>query len=543
MKLKHVTLSLCAALLCAHSFAQPQLTDQGVVGGSLNDQFTSMNLTTDGGLIVGGFSMSNASAQKTEDRRGGNDFWIVKLDNKGSKQWDKTIGGDRNDFMRVVQQTADGGYIIGGESLSDQYGEKSQNSRGSNDYWIVKLDAAGIVEWDRTLGGTSFDNLSSLQQTIDGGYIAGGTSRSNISGEKTENNKGSDDFWIIKLDNTGTIEWDKTIGGGDGDMLQALQQTADGGYILGGYSSSPASGDKTSGNKGGADYWIVKLNATGAIEWDKTIGATLNESLSALQQTADGGYILGGYSSSPASGDKTEGSKGMDDFWIVKIDELGNVQWDKTIGGNDQDRLLAVRQTIDGGYILSGETNSGMSGDKTETSRGSYDYWVVKTNSNGKVQWDKTIGGSNYDDHCKVLEVKRNLYVLCGSSFSTVSGDKTGGNRGGNTETRDYWILKLRYTKPPVALAANPENTIARKAASTINPTSTFTAAPNPARDRLTIRAAGSATFTLTNATGKTVATQTVNGTGVMQVAHLPAGMYYLKNTATGTTQKIIIQK
>jgi hypothetical protein len=142
------------------------------------------------------------------------------------------------------------------------------------------------------------------------------------------------------------------------DELYSVIQTIDGGYLLGGFSESSASGDKTENSQGGRDYWVVKLDGSGAVQWDNTIGGSSGDNLNSVIQTSDGGYLLGGESSSPASGDKTENSLGNDDYWVVKLDGSGAVEWDHTIGGSNSDQLNSVFQTIDGGYLLGGSSNS-----------------------------------------------------------------------------------------------------------------------------------------------------------------------------------------
>ena len=224
--------------------------------------------------------------------------------------------------------------------------------------------------WDKTFGGTQSDELTTLQQTSDGGYILGGVSDSGISSDKSQVHKGIFDYWVVKLDASGIKTWDKTIGGSADEELYSIKQTTDGGYILGGLSNSGISGDKSQASKGGGDYWIVKLDASGNKLWDKTIGGISWDNFTAIQQTSDGGFILGGYSESGVSGDKTQASKGMEDYWVVKLDASGNKIWDKTFGGNNQDRLFSLQQTADGDYILGGWSNSGISGDKTQASKG-----------------------------------------------------------------------------------------------------------------------------------------------------------------------------
>ncbi len=364
----------------------PAITWQNTIGGSISDDLYSIQQTIDGGYILGGYSSSGISGDKTEASQGSNDYWVVKLDATGQTiEWQNTIGGSFQDECRTVQQTTDGGYILGGYSQSGANGDKTEVNQGAWDYWIVKLDAIGqTIEWQNTIGGSDADYLYSIQQTTDGGYILGGHSESGADGDKNEVSQGDKDYWVIKLDATGqTIEWQNTIGGSGKDFLYSVQQTTDGGYILGGHSDSGANGDKAEVSQGNSDYWIIKLDAMGqTIEWQNTIGGSSHDILQLIQQTTDGGYILGGYSLSGISGDKTESMKGYFDYWIVKLDATGQViEWQNTIGGSGHDILYSIQQTKDGGYILGGHSESGADGDKNEVSQGDKDYWVIKLDS------------------------------------------------------------------------------------------------------------------------------------------------------------------
>ncbi|WP_299701271.1 T9SS type A sorting domain-containing protein [uncultured Pontibacter sp.] len=376
-------------------------------GGSDQDELTSLQQTSDGGYILGGTSWSGISGDKTEANVGDTDYWIVKVDANGNKEWDRTYGGEGRDFLYSLQQTEDGGYVLGGSSWSDISGDKTEASRWS-DYWIIKIDAAGNKVWDKTYGGDFLERLYVVRQTQDGGYIIGGHSTSNASGDKSEDNRGicdefvtrdcPSDYWVVKTDANGMIEWEKTMGGISTDILTSLVQTSDGGYVFGGYSYSNASGEKSENNRAGCDrydddicspdFWVVKTDATGSIEWEKTIGGVKHDRLNDLIQTSDGGYLLGGSSTSPVSGDRTEGSDAFCDYeeenicspsyWLVKLNGTGDKLWDRAYEGNRSDRLMSLQQTSDGGYILGGESTSGISGDKSEASRGSSDYWVIK---------------------------------------------------------------------------------------------------------------------------------------------------------------------
>ena len=183
---------------------------------------------------------------------------------------------------------------------------------------------------------------------------------------------------MVKLDASGNIEWQNTIGGSAWDYLHSVIQTSDRGYLLGGYSASGISGDKTEASLGATDYWVVKLDATGNIEWQNTIGGSSDDALFSVIQATDNGYMLGGYSASGISGDKTEASLGGTDYWVVKLDATGNIEWQNTIGGSSDDYLYSVIQNSDGDYLLAGYSYSGVSGDKTEANLGDADYWVIK---------------------------------------------------------------------------------------------------------------------------------------------------------------------
>ena len=173
-------------------------------------------------------------------------FFIAKVFSQAPEiEWQNTIGGNNNDYLQSIQQTTDGGYILGGFSYSDSSGDKTEALLGNDDYWVVKLNRASDIEWQNTIGGSSYDELYSVRQTSDGGYILGGRSYSGISGDKTEASSGGWDYWAVKLNSTGDIEWQNAIGGSGDDNLWSAEQTTDGGYILGGYSTSGISGDKT----------------------------------------------------------------------------------------------------------------------------------------------------------------------------------------------------------------------------------------------------------------------------------------------------------
>jgi hypothetical protein len=417
-------------------------------GGSSEDKLLDFTQTSDGGYIIGGLSQSGISGDKTQATRGGTDYWIVKTDAAGNKIWDKTFGGIYFDGIGGIAETFDGGYILAGDSFSPISGDKTQASRGGTDFWVIKIDALGNKAWDKTFGGSNTEEVCAIKRTLDGGYIFGGTSYSPNSGDKTQVSRGGTDFWVVKIDANGNKVWDKTFGGSLDDEMFALNTTADGGYILGGRSSSWISLDKTQPNNGPAptyDFWFVKIDGLGNKLWDKTFGGNNNDWINAIQQTADGGYILGGTSASRLSADKTEDSKGLLDYWIIKTDATGNKVWDKVIGGISNDVLTDLQIMPDGSYAIGGSSQSSISGDKTQNNMGNQadrDYWVVRLDVSGNKIWDKTIG-SGADEACTVMARTTNGDLVVGGwSLAGISGDKTQVSRG----NEDCWLVKLNPT-------------------------------------------------------------------------------------------------
>ena len=417
-------------------FAQ-EIEWQNTIGGSGGDEFVYIIQSNDGGFLVGGNSWSPISGDKTE---GGNidDYWILKIDSVGFIEWQNTIRGSDTDLLKSIIQTNDGGYLLGGFSNSENGIDKTEMCMGLHDYWLVKTDSLGTIQWDNTIGGNFEDKLVSVIQTPDGGFLIGGSSNSDSSADKSEDSYYFD-YWIVKTDSNGIIQWENSIMGYSNDYLSSILSTSDGGYVLGGYSMSNISFDKTENSNGGYDYWVVKIDSAGNIIWQNTIGGSGNDFLNSIIQSTDGGYLCAGNSNSGISGDKTENSNGSADYWIVKIDSIGSVQWQNTIGGSSWDSLSSVIQTSDGGYFIGGFSHSGISGDKDEALNGKADFWVIKTDSMGVPLWQNTIGGNKDDELFSVISTKDGGMALSGWSTSDISDDKSENCLG----VSDYWIVKL----------------------------------------------------------------------------------------------------
>ncbi len=260
--MRSIIVFVAALLLFAGAcLAQPTIEWQKCLGGSAWDWTVSIQQTRDGGYIVAGYSYSNDG--DISGNHGNYDYWVVKLNSAGAVIWQKSLGGSSWDRGYSIQQTSDGGFIIAGESWSND-GDVSGN-HGWCDYWVVKLNSAGDIVWQRSLGGSDWDEAYSIQQTTDGGFIVAGDSWSNdgdVSGHHGTPS-GSSDYWVVKLNSAGAVIWQKSLGGSDGDEARSIQQTSDGGFIVAGWSDSN-DGD-VSGNHGGHDYWVVKLSPEDAI--------------------------------------------------------------------------------------------------------------------------------------------------------------------------------------------------------------------------------------------------------------------------------------
>jgi len=331
-------------------------------------------------------------------------------------------GGDGMEAMRNnignMQQTSDGGYIIaGGTKSSSASGDISGTSRGDSDAWILKVDALGKKQWEKRYGGSFEDYAVSVKQTAEGGYIVACTTRSQNSGEVGANH-GSNrmDYWILKLDALGAIQWNKIYGGIYDEIAYDVVQTTDGGYIIVGNASSLGGGDITPiPPRGGVDIWVLKLDTSGNKLWDKLYGGDLHEELAKITKTSDGGYIITSYTSSSASGDVSGTNNGTSDFWIIKLDASGNKMWDKIYGGSGQDHPYSIRQTSDGGYIVVGVATSGFSGDISGPKGG----WVIKLNASGNMQWNKVVESQTnaYD----AQQTPDNGYLILGTDYSYIA--------------------------------------------------------------------------------------------------------------------------
>ncbi len=413
----------------------PSIQWQKCYGGNGNDEVHSIQQTSDGGFIMAGFSSS--SNGNVTANYGNTDFLVIKTDSTGTIQWSKSLGGSSYDQAYSIQQTKDEGYIVTGYSYSDDVDITNHHgfSGALPDLWVVKLNSSGDKVWQNSLGGsTGTDFANCVRQTLDGGYIIAGYTYSN-NGDVT-GYRGNGDWWVVKLSNLGIIEWQKALGSYSTDIAYSILQTDDGGYITAGFC-----GAKTADvieNHGAKDIWVVKLNGLGILEWQKSYGGSGQDEARSIQQTKDGGFVITGLSSS--NDYDASGNHGAADFWILKINSIGDLQWQKSYGGGNFDQAHSVQQTSDGGYIVAGETSSNnlnVTGNH-DFNTNYTDCWIIKLNNEGNLLWQKAMGGTYIDKFYSIIQTKEGTYLAAGF---TTSNDGDVINSHINSE--DFWLVKL----------------------------------------------------------------------------------------------------
>jgi hypothetical protein len=489
-------------------YAQPPIQWQRSIGGLAHDFCRNVLQTSDGGFITVGSSSSNDG--DISGNHGSFDISVVKLTNAGIIEWQKSYGGTNSDNAGSIQKTADGGYIIAGTTFSNDGDVAGHHGGFGSDYWIIKITSNGTIEWQKCLGGTNSDSASIALQTHDGGYIVGGNASSidgNVTGIHNDiGSTGPSDYWIVKLNASGNIVWQKCYGSNSSDYLNSIALTSDGGYILNG-EIQQLSGNVTA-HYGDFDYWVVKINSTGVIEWQKTLGGSHWDTGVEVIQNSEGNYIVCGFSTS--NDRDITAVHGGGDAWVVKLDTIGNIIWQKALGGTGADYLYSIRQTLDGGYVLSGDTTSDDGDASGHHGINTLDCWVIKLSRIGDVEWHKSLGGSGDDTAVSLIEVSNGSYIISGYSTSN-DGDIT--TSYGST---DAWIASLSNN---LGVADNRINNL-------------FSFYPNPTKNdiNLTIDASIIGTqYTIYDQLSKVVKTGRLDAENlIIQIGSFSNGLYLL---------------
>lgn len=416
--MKKTILSLFFISFLGFLSAQPAIEWKKAYGGSLYDTFHEIKPTSDGGYVVIGYASSNNG--NAPGNHGDYDFWVLKLSNAGDIEWKKSFGGSGSDVGYFIEQTKDGGYILTG--FTESFDGQVTGYHGKTDAWVVKLSPSGEIEWQRAYGGSDTEYGNCIRETENNTYLFLANTQSS-DGDVTASLHGKSDLWLMELSLTGDILWQKTFGGSNDDFGIAFKAIEDDGYIITGQTQS-FDGD-VPGLHGITDVWLLRLDKSLEIKWTKTYGGTDFDELglesSHLQVMSDGSFIIG--STAYSNDEMVEGSHGKSDVWLFRVSDTGALLWQKTFGGSGHDYANSIRLTKDGGLAIVGSTES-IDGDPTGF-QGQYDWWIVKLDSLYNLQWQKTLGGNELDYGHTILQTADGGYLVCGSAASK-NGDMAG---------------------------------------------------------------------------------------------------------------------
>lgn len=446
-----LVLSFCTVL----GFSQKVQWEHSL-GGKHSEYLFDMIPTADYGFLLAGSTLSDKSGDITQSKKGTLDAWLWKMKENGDAEWQFSLGGDGTDFLKSVNHTVDGGFILGISTTSGKSGDKTDESKGAQDVWIVKLNAARQIEWQKSFGGAGDDDVVVVKPTKDGGYIVGINTDSNVSGDQKEVLYGGMDVWLLRLDKGGRILWQKRYGGDYEDRLTSLIETQDKGILLGISSNSNLSGNKRSQRYGMRDFWVLKLDSQGKELWQDIYGGEGDDELTEVVELETKEILLVGTSNSEASGNKTVKLESESDFWTVRLKADGEVVTQQSYAEGEYNLLSNGLVTPKGKVLLGGFVL------KNNKDGQNFSYIGVELDEEGEMTWEKELSSSGADVLRKVVQTRDGGYVFAGTSdggYGKVKQSQKGRN--------DFWIVKVnkkdKEEEERVSIEAMP------------NPTSGFT--------------------------------------------------------------------
>lgn len=418
-----------------------QISFQTSIGGDNEEYPSKIIQANDGGFYVLSSSSSpGTSGTMNVTSYGTGYLWLIKYDSNYSIEWQKSYGGNGDEGTGDIVLLNDGLLIGASSSSLSSTGNKTSPLYGQSDFWLLKVGFDGEIIWQQSYGGSGYESpIRKIIKLENGDFILLGSSNSNISGVKSENSYGDYDYWILRVTANGTIVWDKTIGSADTDDFLDCAMLPDNKLILSGISHAyTASGLKSQPNNSPLeDAWLVCIDFQGNVVWDRVLGGVMFERSSCV--VADSEYIYHFVQSgSDPSGQRTATRKGSYDIWMVKLELDGTIVFDKSFGAEFGESPAHAHLSGDRVFIAT-DSPSGISHDKTEPSRGDFDYWPLAISLNGDLIAEKTIGGSDSDYLRQILPIQDGKILLLGSSRSPISGDKTTVNYGES----DVWLVEL----------------------------------------------------------------------------------------------------
>jgi hypothetical protein len=373
------------------------------------------------------------------------DVWMLMLDQNLNIIWNKAIGGLDQDEIHGLVVGLNNSITLSGRLKSDSSCDISTFTRGNYDLWFCMLDSNGYKLLDSRYGSSSLEEGGKLVRNSDGDYLIFGGSNGGISGDKTTPGYGNRDFWLIRTDSLGNKIWDRTYGGNDIELTNQssgyfISSIKNNQYLIGGRSTSWISGTISTNGYGYHDAWLAKLDSVGNVIWDKRFGGSDVEHASKMIELNDG-YLLLGTSISKTGGTILDTGIAENDVWLVKMDTIGNQLWEKRYGGIDDDMGIDIQEAPDGGFWVLGQTNGPASYDVSEASYGGNDYWIFKIDSMGNKLWDKRFGGPGNDFASSLVIMPDSSIFICGHAEAGISSVKTDSGNGLN----DYWIVHFNY--------------------------------------------------------------------------------------------------
>jgi hypothetical protein len=510
------SLILFLSLFSLISVAQYPIEWEFTAGGSGDDSGRKL-LLTDGGVIVIGTSSS--SDFDMIENQGGKDAVIFKMDQEGNTLWQHTYGGSDNDVIYDIEETPDQGFIAVGYSSSNN-GDLAENN-GMKDYWIFKVDSQGALQWTKTYGGANDDVACSVYVTQDEGFVVAGDSRSG-DGDVSAN-YGNKDCWVIRLDSSGNLIWEKNYGGSQHDKTTSIIQIADEGYIL--LSGTESEDFDVSENYSfeGEDIWVVRIDNDGIIVWEKNFGGSSEDSPEDMLKIDDQNYLICGRTSSLNY--DIDDPNGSNDGWVFQINDEAGLVWSNSLGGTDWDRVVSITHAAeDDGFIFAGYSRS-SDGDVGEN-YGEYDVWVGKLSNNGELVWEQNYGGTGYDSAESIVQSEDGHLLFTGvTSSSNIDIEQNNGSD-------DFWVVCLESTI--VGLDGLDE----------LLDLNFF---PNPAHDQITIFLSESKAIVqcdIVNASGQIVRkVQLTRQNTVLDISDLAPGIYSLRvlSGTSASVHKIVV--
>lgn len=401
--------TLCTVL----SLSAQEVVWQRDVKFSTQNFLSQVTTTIDQQYLISGSSIQAAKLQQENKQNNGFDFHLVKLNQQGEEVWEKYFSGQNHDYLSATIPTQEGGFLLAGTSYSGKGLDKKEDSKGGSDIWLVRINEFGDELWQKTLGTTADEEARAAIQTTDLGFFVAGNVQNTTKGY------GSKDVLITRLDKDGKILSESTIGGRGLDEVEKMIPTKDGGALLGIYSRSMASGTKKTENFGEADYWIVKLDKSGKIQWEKNYGGKGDDHIRTLALTTSG-YIIGGESRSEKSGNKSVGVEQGTDLWVISLNERSDELWQESYNLGNRDLLMgmSVINSADDketrGVLLGGYTHAEQKIEKDDET-----FWMLYINVDGKEQWRKHVTGESRKREERLSDIKMNRdgsIILAGTS-------------------------------------------------------------------------------------------------------------------------------